>query len=540
MKRAIVVVIALLLCVPALAGPNAVAPKFGTSSAQPRQFAQPPLRQAASAAAVIERLPKLEPFEIQAMKRANANGGAMSVGVVRALTHELQVRPGVSVMSTQPWQWRGAVAVDGGYELRAKLTGVDLPADAVLWVYGKDGQAVGFDASTAYEGTIWTPTIEGDSITVEVSASRPGSFNIAAVAELRPEWEVTTTATECFRDVACQSSAADFATAIAQYNFVSGGSVYVCSGGLIIDAAETFTPYFLTANHCISTASEAASVDAAWDYRAASCNALPPSRASRPKSLGASLMVTSADSDVTLLRLTSVPGSRVWLGWDPDVLPAGTQLFRISHPNGGPQVYSTTMVETVISACSARPRGRYIYETKTLGGITGGSSGAPAIYGDGYIVGQLFGVCGSNLDNPCDLFDRSVDGSFATSYNVVKPFINATTTAACTPSAGKLCLNNNRFELSVAWRTNDGNTGNGTAVSMTNDTGYFWFFGSSNVELVIKVLDGRPVNGKFWVFYGALSNVGYTLTVKDTQTGAVKTYVNPINTLASVADTSAF
>jgi hypothetical protein len=75
---------------------------------------------------------------------------------------------------------------------------------------------------------------------------------------------------------------------------------------------------------------------------------------------------------------------------------------------------------------------------------------------------------------------------------------------------------------------------------MTNDTGYFWFFGSSNVELVIKVLDGRPVNGKFWVFYGALSNVGYTLTVKDTQTGAVKTYVNPINTLASVADTSAF
>lgn len=111
--------------------------------------------------------------------------------------------------------------------------------------------------------------------------------------------------------------------------------------------------------------------------------------------------------------------------------------------------------------------------------------------------------------------------------------------STCTPSTTTLCLND-RFALSVAWQTNDGKSGNGTGVKMTKDTGYFWFFGSDNVELVIKVLDGRPVNGKFWVFYGALSNVGYTLTVRDTQTGQVKTYVNPLNNLASVADTNAF
>jgi len=80
----------------------------------------------------------------------------------------------------------------------------------------------------------------------------------------------------------------------------------------------------------------------------------------------------------------------------------------------------------------------------------------------------------------------------------------------------------------------------GTAVAVTTDTGYFWFFNSSNVELVVKVLDGRAVNGKFWVFYGALSNVEYTITVTDTQSGAVKTYRNPDGTLASVADTNAF
>ena len=78
------------------------------------------------------------------------------------------------------------------------------------------------------------------------------------------------------------------------------------------------------------------------------------------------------------------------------------------------------------------------------------------------------------------------------------------------------------------------------AVPITGDTGYFWFFSSNNVELVIKALDGRAVDGKFWIFYGALSDVQYTITVTDTQTGAVKTYTNPSGQLASVADTSAF
>jgi len=75
---------------------------------------------------------------------------------------------------------------------------------------------------------------------------------------------------------------------------------------------------------------------------------------------------------------------------------------------------------------------------------------------------------------------------------------------------------------------------------LTGDTGYFWFFAPTNVEVVAKVLDGRALGGKFWFFYGALSNVEYTLTVTDTQTGAVKTYKNPSGQFGSVADTAAF
>jgi len=111
----------------------------------------------------------------------------------------------------------------------------------------------------------------------------------------------------------------------------------------------------------------------------------------------------------------------------------------------------------------------------------------------------------------------------------------------CVASDGNLCLNNGRFRVDVTWRVPEqAKSGVGTAKALTGDTGYFWFFNSANVELVIKVLDAAGVNHHFWVFYGALSDVAYTITVTDTQTGVVRTYSNPDHQLASVADTSAF
>jgi PKD repeat protein len=112
---------------------------------------------------------------------------------------------------------------------------------------------------------------------------------------------------------------------------------------------------------------------------------------------------------------------------------------------------------------------------------------------------------------------------------------------SCVTNATTLCLNSNRFRASVAWTVPDqGKAGGGNAVSLTGDTGYYWFFSPTNIELVLKVVDGRPFNGNFWVFYGALSDVEYDITIKDMTTGLVKTYHNPYHTTASVADTNAF
>ena len=116
----------------------------------------------------------------------------------------------------------------------------------------------------------------------------------------------------------------------------------------------------------------------------------------------------------------------------------------------------------------------------------------------------------------------------------------ALSAAPCTPSSTVLCLNDSRFEVEVSWRDSRARTGVGQAKSITADTGYFWFFSEANIELVIKVLDARSINQKYWVFFGALTSVEFDLSVTDTVTGAVKTYHNPLGQFASVGDTGAF
>jgi polysaccharide biosynthesis protein PslG len=110
----------------------------------------------------------------------------------------------------------------------------------------------------------------------------------------------------------------------------------------------------------------------------------------------------------------------------------------------------------------------------------------------------------------------------------------------CVADAQTLCLLGGRFRVSVEWQTRDGATGRGAAVPQSGVSGTFWFFGPENIELVVKVLDGRVLNNRYWFFYGALSDVQYTITVLDTVTGVRKRYRNPAGNLCGKGDTDAF
>ncbi len=111
---------------------------------------------------------------------------------------------------------------------------------------------------------------------------------------------------------------------------------------------------------------------------------------------------------------------------------------------------------------------------------------------------------------------------------------------SCQNGDQNLCINNNRFDVQVYYSTLLGDSGMGEAVPLTPDSGYFWFFNDTNVELLVKVLDGTTINGHFWFFWGAMTDVQYTITVTDMETGAVRTYGGEQGIQKSGNDITAF
>ncbi|MCY3966707.1 MAG: PKD domain-containing protein [Acidobacteria bacterium] len=112
----------------------------------------------------------------------------------------------------------------------------------------------------------------------------------------------------------------------------------------------------------------------------------------------------------------------------------------------------------------------------------------------------------------------------------------------CEPDHETLCLGDSRYRVRARWRTGGDAEGQASvAHAGTNDSGLFWFFDRENWEMLIKVLDGCAVNGNVWVFGASTTDLGYTISVTDTVTGAVKVYRNqPGKPAPAITDSRAF
>jgi len=504
----------------------------------------------------------------------------LRAGLVRTLPSPVKARLATAVAAGSPIAqgsgllavspagnrvWGMRVDVEGAQRLRLHLTQVSLPAGSRLWVYapGEEPRAFGLDL-LGPDGDLWTPSVTGGVAFLEVEApakaaspASPG-FSVAEVMEgvLAPPAPLRVAG--CLIDGTCVSTAtlaniAEYRRAVGQLDFVIFPFEYLCSGALVNDTdTSTTIPYLLTANHCIDSQSAASTLEVFWDYKTAICDGSIPGLGSLPRSNGATLMATGEGSDFTLLRLTSIPSGRTLLGWNANAsaVPNGTTLYRLSHPApfddeyALPQQFSRGTVRTSgVPFCGDAPRPAFLYSQLNQGGTFGGSSGSPVILSSLQIVGQLTGGCGNNPDDGCDYGNSEIDGAFAASFPSLQAFLNPTTgPGSCATDADTLCLNNGRFKVEATFKTTGGQSGNAQVVKLTDETGYLWFFSSTNVEVVVKVLNAcSGPSHHYWVFAGGLTNVRTVITVTDTQTGAQKTYTNPQTTpFQPIQDTSAF
>lgn len=387
--------------------------------------------------------------------------------------------------------WTAEVRVPGATALRLHLTGLDLPQGAELYVYNYAGHAFGpyTGRGPLGDGVLHTNTVFGDRLLLQLNSpgdsERAPKLTLEQVGVMGARFSaprfgprgaiefsndsddsrgvITENAlcsgnAACVVNAACQSHAAvDTAKdAVASILFLSGGSYYICTGGLLADTVSTSViPFFLTANHCISRSSEASSLETYFDYvtTCSNPNCTQPYN-NTGDTVGATLLANGTSSDYSLLRLSSTPvsadGVTTYLGWLTTAV-ANTNnlaLYRISHPSGAPQAYTEGVVDTSKTTCRTLPRGSYIYSRDTLGATEGGSSGSPVVNSSGQVVGQLYGACGFNLNDVCDAASNAtVDGAFAASYPSLAPFLNPGTggcsAAGASCTSGSQCCSGN-------------------------------------------------------------------------------------------------
>lgn len=173
-----------------------------------------------------------------------------------------------------------------------------------------------------------------------------------------------------------------------------------------------------------------------------------------------------------------------------------------------------------------------------------------------YNLGTLAaGLSFFNVDSGFILWTRPPNGTYYVTmtleefqssgqyaYYDLLQFTNLVTLGnVCTADSTTLCLQNSRFRVTVNWSVpSQGTSGVGSVVPLTGDTGAVYFFSPNNYEMMVKVVDGRAVNGRFWFFGGMLTNVSFTITIVDTVTGVVRTYSSVQGNVAIFQDTNAF
>ncbi|MBF5002832.1 trypsin-like serine peptidase [Diaphorobacter caeni] len=378
-------------------------------------------------------------------------GTPIQIGVQREVSATASVAATSALLAWKPTDSGASVAAIAfdsptAQGVRLGVLVQQLPAKAVLRFYdAAGGEAVEVTAAELQTQTeqlrnsgaddqvartYWSPEFGGARtiLEVEIAAAADASQVQIAVptlshfafsaAEMEKNVLEKATSESCNIDVMCQSDYLQQGRSVARMIYVSGAGSYYCTGTLINDAKSSGTPYFLTANHCISTQAEASSLITDWFYTASACNSGTVSTNTRRLNKGASLLYATASTDTSFLQLNEAPPSGVvYAGsYYGSALTTGNGIAGVHHPSGDLQKMSVGTVKG-LGQCSndtcidSSDSNNGFYAVNWQQGTTeGGSSGSALFYAIGssrYVTGSLYGGTAScEVRNGADYYGR--------------------------------------------------------------------------------------------------------------------------------------
>ena len=178
-----------------------------------------------------------------------------------------------------------------------------------------------------------------------------------------------------------------------------------CTGGLINNASDETIPYFLTANHCLTSEQDTQNWIFMFNYESPDCTSTDGR--TQDTILGCTLKARVRPTDFMLLELSSIPPSDYnvyYAGWSREASPP-TNMVGIHHPAGDVKKISLSNRRPIMTEFGG---GNKFYKnthwrvTWNHGGAEGGSSGSPLFDENGRIRGQTHGAtigCSSTFDH---------------------------------------------------------------------------------------------------------------------------------------------
>jgi FG-GAP-like repeat/Trypsin len=298
-------------------------------------------------------------------------------------------------------------------------------------------------AKSDFGRTFWAPPLDSDDVTMEIELPAGISADTVQIsiplishvfttsAELHQKAIASkrqTGAGTCNVDATCYPEYDNESRSVARINFlVSPGAAASCTGTLLNNKFSDGIPYFLTANHCISTQTQASNLyQIDWMYRTSACNSGVQSTPVYQTSGGAVLLYGDIyfQTDTTFLRLNTPPPSVArFAGWSAEPISIGDAALGLHNPLGNLQEASlgiassyqrcsTLIPDTGFSCFSdAVATANHIEATWSAGSDAPGSSGSGLFITKNsvrYLVGQLHGggACTGTFSATRDYYGR--------------------------------------------------------------------------------------------------------------------------------------